>query len=142
LVIGNPRLPPSLKDNFGWHDVPYAEQEANIVAEMLQTEALTGNQATKEAVLKRLSEAECIHFASHVSWKFSAVALTPGEFMDSPPKRNTGDDDHHGDMGSGIDSSALSECLLSPADVLQMKLSAKLVVVSVLEFSSNSVKIC
>lgn len=35
LVVGNPRLPSAITEQWGWSDIMYAEQEANIVAEML-----------------------------------------------------------------------------------------------------------
>lgn len=44
LVVGNPRLPACVTEQWGWGDIPYAEQEAEMVAEMLQTKALIGSQ--------------------------------------------------------------------------------------------------
>ena len=46
LVVGNPRLPSSVTEQWGWADIPYAEQEAAMVAEMLQASALTGTQVS------------------------------------------------------------------------------------------------
>ena len=70
LVVGNPKMSQSVTEQWGWMDIPYAEQEASVVAEMLQTPSLlTGTLATKDAVLRHLSQVECIHFATHVSWK-------------------------------------------------------------------------
>lgn len=81
LVIGNPKLPHAVTDHWGWKDIPQAEQEANIVGELLQTQALTGSQATKEQVVAQLQEAECVHFATHVSWKLSSLVLSPAEVL-------------------------------------------------------------
>ena len=106
LVVGNPRLPTCVTEQWGWGDIPYAEQEAEMVAEMLQTKALTGSQvciiiittiiklpyyliiyftlqASKEAVLCQIGDAECVHLATHVSWKLSAIVLAPGEAVES-----------------------------------------------------------
>lgn len=70
LVVGNPRMSQSVTEQWGWTDIPYAEQEAAVVAEMLQTPSLlTGASATKDAILRHLSQMECVHFATHVSWK-------------------------------------------------------------------------
>lgn len=46
-------------------------------------------QASKEAVLRQIGEAECIHLATHMSWKLSAIVLSPGaDMVDSQhPKR-------------------------------------------------------
>jgi hypothetical protein len=44
LVIGNPLLPASVTEQWGWGDIPHAEQEAVMVADMLQTQALVAAQ--------------------------------------------------------------------------------------------------
>lgn len=77
FVVGNPKLPQCITDRWGWSDIPHAEQEATMVTEMLQAKSLLGAQATKEAVLKQIGEAECVHLATHVSWKLSAIVLAP-----------------------------------------------------------------
>ncbi|KAK8404512.1 hypothetical protein O3P69_007629 [Scylla paramamosain] len=141
LVIGNPKLPSTVTEQWGWGDIPYAEQEASIVAEMLQTKALTGSCANKEAILRLISQVECIHLASHVSWKLSAVILSPGEFVESRASKRLSHssqpeaihehlDDEGSEIASTIDLPALSEFLLTAADILNLKLRAKLVVVS------------
>lgn len=38
-------------------------------------------QASKEAVLSQIAEAECIHLSTNVSWKLSAIVLSPGEMV-------------------------------------------------------------
>jgi hypothetical protein len=41
-------------------------------------------QASKEAVLRQIGEAECVHLATHMSWKLSAIVLSPGgDIVDS-----------------------------------------------------------
>ncbi|CAL4218270.1 unnamed protein product [Meganyctiphanes norvegica] len=141
LVIGNPKLPSTVTEQWGWDDIPYAEQEANIVAEMLQTKALTGACANKEAILRLISQVECIHLATHVSWKLSAVILSPGEYVESRASKRLSHssqpeaihehiDDDSSDIASTIDLPALPEFLLTAADILNLKLRAKLVVVS------------
>lgn len=44
LVIGNPLLPASVTEQWGWGDIPHAEQEAVMVADMLQSQALVAAQ--------------------------------------------------------------------------------------------------
>jgi CHAT domain-containing protein/Tfp pilus assembly protein PilF len=69
LVVGNPTMP-SVSPKPGQPaqqlpPLPGAEREALEIAKMLRTEALTGNRATKEAVLQRLSKARIVHLATH-----------------------------------------------------------------------------
>ena len=89
LVVGNPLLPNSVTEQWGWGDIPHAEQEAVMVADMLQAQGLVQAQASKEAVLRQIGEAECVHLATHMSWKLSAIVLSPGgDMVDSQqPKR-------------------------------------------------------
>ncbi|XP_044737970.1 tetratricopeptide repeat protein 28 [Chrysoperla carnea] len=139
LVIGNPRLPMSVTEHYGWSDIPHAQHEATMVAELLQAKALLGPQATKDAVLAQIADAECVHLACHVSWKLSAIVLSPSEVLDSqtPSKRyyTTGADsleaeDESCELSSNAELPPVSEFLLSAADILNLKLSARLVVVS------------
>lgn len=62
-------------------------QEAREIAEMLGVQAMTGPDASKEAVLKTICQAECIHIAAAVSWKLSAVVLSPGEVHDEEEEK-------------------------------------------------------
>lgn len=34
-------------------------------------------------MLRQIGDAECVHLATHVSWKLSAIVLSPGEVVDS-----------------------------------------------------------
>ncbi|GLH03856.1 Tetratricopeptide repeat protein 28, partial [Gryllus bimaculatus] len=145
MVVGNPRLPTSVTEQWGWGDLPYAEQEAAMVAEMLQAKALVGSQANKEAVLRQISDAECVHLACHVSWKLCAVVLSPGDVVDSqqskrffaaataPPGSDQGHeqgDEDGSEVSSTMELPSLPEFLLTAAELLQLRLSARLVVVS------------
>lgn len=79
MIVGNPKLPNTITEHWGWKDIPQAEQEAIMVAELLQTHAYVGHQANKEQILTQIQEAECIHLATHVSWKLSSIVLSPTE---------------------------------------------------------------
>ena len=157
LVVGNPRIPSSVTDHWGWTDLPTAEQEANSVAEILQTRPGTGVQATKELLLAQLGQAESVHLACHVSWKLSALVVSPAEFppMESrSPGGNGGgnprrysihsdtiheelEEDHRSEATT-MELPALSEFLLTAADLLKLKLTAKLVVISSCYTRNNS----
>ena len=95
LVIGNPR-----------GDLPYAEVEANGVAERFGTTPLLGAAATKFAVLTRLPEATLIHLATHAFFD-----------ADNP-------------LESGI---VLADGVLTAREVLQHRLQADLLVLSACE---------
>ncbi len=89
--------------------LPGAEKEANAIAPLLNTQALTGNQATKSAIVKQMASANLIHLATHgllddVQGMGSGIALAP----DSSP-------------GNG---------LLTATEIYDMNLQANLVVLS------------
>ncbi|XP_057668084.1 tetratricopeptide repeat protein 28 isoform X2 [Diorhabda carinulata] len=136
VVIGNPNLPLTVTDHWGWKDIPQSEQEATMVAELLQTQALVGSSATKEQVLNQIQEAECIHFATHVSWKLSSLVLSPGEVMEQSQTKRLYvseaniDEAEHNELSVSVELPPISEFLLSAADILSLKLSARLVVIS------------
>jgi len=154
LVVGNPKVPSSIGDQWGWIDIPQATREAETIAEILQTTPITGEKATKSEILSRITSATCVHFACHVSWKLSAIVLSPGEFVESkstegsPPamapvsktryalhNETIHEEDGIEDMKSEDDNStldmpALSEFLLTAGDILKLKLTAKLVILS------------
>lgn len=50
-----------------------------MVAELLQTSALIGPQVSKQTILEKIQDAECIHLATHINWKLSSLVLSPIE---------------------------------------------------------------
>ena len=112
LIVGNPTMP-SLR--IGLNDAPEplpelpgAEQEAKTIAQLLNTQALIGSQATKEAIVAQMPQAKLIHLATHgilenLQGLQSAIALAP---------------------------SGRSDGFLTASQVLQLKLTANLVVLS------------
>ena len=58
LVVGNPHLPPSIKEQWHLTDLPSAEQEAQIVGEMMGVKPITGRSASKETVLRNVPNTE------------------------------------------------------------------------------------
>jgi CHAT domain-containing protein len=68
LVVGNPTMP-SVLPRAGEPpqqllSLPGAEQEAKAIAPLLKTQAITGNEATKVAILQRMPRARIIHLAT------------------------------------------------------------------------------
>ncbi len=122
LIVGNPTMP-SITLEFGkppqpLPPLPGAEQEALKVAELLQTKALIGSQATKAAVKQRLPNARVIHLATHGLLEFgnqnSYVSLqglgVPGAIALAPSPEDDG--------------------LLTADEILNFHLNAELVVLS------------
>uniref|UniRef100_UPI0037E8FAB7 tetratricopeptide repeat protein 28 n=1 Tax=Semicossyphus pulcher TaxID=241346 RepID=UPI0037E8FAB7 len=175
-VVGAPRLPSSVMDRWLWGPLPSAQEETLWLGEQLGCHPLTGANATKERVLAALSQAECVHFATHISWKLAALVLAPsqehagggtrekslsgssnsgetegqsrkgkGLKSHSSPERLRGGDETSEDgesvcdMESVCDSPPLHDFLLTAADVLDLCLSVKLVVLRLYPESSNRV---
>ncbi|XP_044168970.1 tetratricopeptide repeat protein 28-like [Acropora millepora] len=74
LLVGNPCLnelekPPS--------DLPCAQEEVEMIASILYTIPLTGREATKAEVIKRMSSVGLIHIAAHGNERTGEIALSP-----------------------------------------------------------------
>ncbi|KAM7368634.1 hypothetical protein PAMP_012954 [Pampus punctatissimus] len=182
-VVGAPRLPHSVMDRWLWGPLPSAHDEALWLGEQLGCHPLTGADATKERVLSALSQAECVHFATHISWKLAALVLAPspelsagdaaggrpkekspcgastsGDTADqdgrvkssfmkshSSPERLRGTDEMSEDgesvceVESVCDSPPLQDFLLTAADILDLCLTVKLVVLRSYPESSSRV---
>jgi CHAT domain-containing protein len=112
LVLGNPTMP-SVSAYLGapkqqLSPLPGAEAEARVIAPLLNTQAITGAQGTKAAIVQKMPQASIIHLATHgllddVRGLGSAIALAP----------------------SGSDDG-----LLTAEEIFDMKLQANLVVLS------------
>ena len=112
LVLGNPTMP-SVSPSPGepkrqLSPLPGAEAEARAIAPLLNTQAITGAQGTKAAIIQKMPLASIIHLATHgllddVRGLGSAIALAP-----------SGNDDG----------------LLTAEEIFDMKLQASLVVLS------------
>jgi CHAT domain-containing protein len=112
LVLGNPTMP-SVSSYPGepkqqLSPLPGAEAEAIAIAPLLKTQAITGAQGTKAAIVQKMPQASIIHLATHgllddVRGLGSAIALAP----------------------SGSDDG-----LLTAEEIFDMKLQANLVVLS------------
>ncbi|XP_055511853.1 tetratricopeptide repeat protein 28 isoform X3 [Leucoraja erinacea] len=149
-VVGNPRLPGAVMDRWLWGPMPSAEEEAYMVGELLGCQPLVSGAATKERVASVLGQAECVHFATHISWKLAALVLTPnsdgstvsgksslGNSYTIPESLRMQDD--ASDVESITDSPPLQEFLLTAADILDLHLPAKLVVLGSYQESNNKV---
>lgn len=81
LIVGNPIMPKPPKGD-PLKPLPYAEQEANFLGRLLQSQPLIGAQATKAAIRAQWQQASLLHLATHAildsqNGLESAIALTP-----------------------------------------------------------------
>lgn len=110
LVAGNPVLPEELRDDNDWPESSMsAETEANIVAELLESRPLLGNEATRSAVIRSLPDAECVHLTSPILWNSGNLAFSP---------------DQNGESTERL------EFLLNSTEISRLRLTARLVVLS------------
>ena len=90
--------------------LPGAREEAEIVARLLGAQPLLGEHATKQAVLQQIHSVSLIHFAAHGDAERGEIALAAPRSFEGIPQ-----EEHY---------------LLTMAEVSQVRLRAKLVVLS------------
>ncbi len=113
VVVGNP-LMPSIPPEPGLPPEPLpplegAQKEAEAIAQLLGTEALTGDRATKAAILPKFPDARIIHLATHGLLDDFGTGV-PGAIALAPTATDSG--------------------LLTAAEILNLNLNAELVVLS------------
>ena len=74
LLVGNPCLSEFEKP---LPDLPCAQEEVEMIASILSTRPLTGREATKAEVIKRMSSVGLIHIAAHGNKRTGEIALSP-----------------------------------------------------------------
>lgn len=87
LIVGNPTMPSMGEPPQKLSPLPGAEREAQDIAQLLNTTALVGSQATKSAVVEKMPSSRIIHLATHGSFDpnrgiGSWLALTPTDSDD------------------------------------------------------------
>ena len=65
MVVGDPTIAEEIKQRYGLDSEPVFEQEANEVANLLNAEAIIGEQAKKETILNQLPQARIVHLSTH-----------------------------------------------------------------------------
>ncbi|HIK53025.1 MAG TPA: CHAT domain-containing protein, partial [Oscillatoriales cyanobacterium M59_W2019_021] len=98
LIVGNPTPPvvataPDAEPQ-PFPPLPGAELEAIAIAQLFSTEALTGDQATKAAILDRMPDAGILHFATYNSsvWTGELPGAIVLASIDAAPSLLTIDD--------------------------------------------------
>ena len=108
LLVGNPCLSQLEEPE---PNLPCAQEEVEMIASILKTRPLTGRQATKAEVMRRMSSVGLIHIAAHGNEFTGEIALSPNPGWTSKfPKKN--------------------DFILKMSDVLAANLRARLVVLS------------
>ena len=101
--------------------LPGAKGEAEMIARLLpESHLLIGEQATKQAVLQRIPSVSLVHFAAHGDAERGEIALSPPDSTMGTP--------HEADY------------LLTMTDISQVRLSAKLVVLSCCHTARGQIK--
>lgn len=143
LLVSNPAIPVS-GAHCPWHSLIGVEKETRLLADLLEVKPLSGKAASKEAVVRRLRSAECVHFITNVSWERGQLVLGPPDSGHSDSEDSVdGQGAESRVSGDGIavgrrgvaDGAANAlpeprEYLLTVSEVVEMKLPAKLVVIS------------
>ena len=118
LLVGDPCLK-EVKRRL--KQLPCAREEVEMIGLILNTAPLTGEEATKDEVLKRLSSVALIHIAAHGRMETGEIFLAP-----SPTRRTR--------------RAKEKDCFLTMADVLHAKLRARLVVLSCCHSAQGEIK--
>jgi CHAT domain-containing protein len=114
LIVGNPVMPklPTQPNQppSQLSPLPGAEQEAKKIGQLLNTRALTADQATETAVRAKMPTAQVIHLATHGLLDYGTDSTIPGAIALAPSAKDDG--------------------FLTSSEIVQMKLQANLVVLS------------
>ncbi|BAY95711.1 MULTISPECIES: CHAT domain-containing protein [unclassified Tolypothrix] len=92
LIVGNPTMPKEGvgKDLKPLDPLPGAKVEAEKIAEMLDTKALIGDQATESAIVQKMASAKLIHFATHGLLDSINAIGYPGAIALAPSSKDDG----------------------------------------------------
>ena len=123
LVVGDPDMS-EVTNSQGdqiLEQLPFARQEAQMIGQILNTAPLTGKLATKCEVLKQISSVAVVHIAAHGRMETGEIALSPN------PERKS-------------QIPAEEDFMLTMTDVMNVKLRAKLVVLSCCHSGRGEIK--
>ena len=118
LLVGDPCLE---EVPMNLSQLPYAKQEVEMIGTLLKTTPLTGKDATKDEVLKRLTSVALVHIAAHGCAQSGEIvlALNP-DCISQPPRKQ--------------------DYILTMSDVQAVCLRARLVVLSCCHSGRGEVK--
>ena len=113
LLVGDPCLE-KITDKQGnaiYDPLNYARMEVEMIGEILKSQPLTGEDATKEAVLQRIGSVALVHIAAHGRKETGEIVLAPDPRCESKPPTE-------------------EDYILKMSDIQAVKLRARLVVLS------------
>jgi len=112
LIVGDPAVGTVhyKREEMSFSRLPCALSEAVMIGRLLDVQPLSGQHATKQAVLDRLYSVSLIHFAAHGNAGRGEIALSPVR-----PRNRIPEEDNY---------------LLTMSDIAKVQLRAKLVVLS------------
>ena len=77
LLVGDPCLQKTRPKHRRLNSLPCAREEVKMIGEILNITPLTGEEATKDEVLKQLSPVALVHIAAHGSMEAGDILLAP-----------------------------------------------------------------
>jgi CHAT domain-containing protein len=112
LVVGNPKMPtiPLTEPPVELEDLAWAKTEAQVIAPLLNTQAIMGADATKVEIQQQMPKARLIHLATHGLLDDIRQLGIPGAVALAPSNDDNG--------------------FLTAGEIYDMKLNADLVVLS------------
>ena len=112
LIVGDPQVGHvTYKGHLEWiSPLSCARKEAEMIGRLLGAQPLLGEHATKQAVLQSIHSVSLIHFAAHGDVQKGEIALAPPRAWNGIPEEQ--------------------DYLLTMAQISQVRLTAKLVVLS------------
>jgi CHAT domain-containing protein len=128
LIVGNPTMPKILtlagqETAQQLSPLPGAETEARAIAQLLQTEPIIGEKATKSYILQQLPTTRIAHFATHGLLDDFKGLGTPGAIALAPDPNNT-------EINNG---------LLTSGEILDLELNIDLFVLSACDTGRGSI---
>ncbi|TAG87295.1 MULTISPECIES: CHAT domain-containing tetratricopeptide repeat protein [unclassified Microcoleus] len=111
LIVGDPTIATKFNENpYKLRQIPRAKEAAEAIAATLGTQAISGDNATKVAILDRMLNTRIVHLSAHGLLDDFQSSGIPGAIILAP----SGDDDG----------------AIHAVDILQLKLDSELVVLS------------
>ena len=122
LLVGDPWVQEVVfRGRRKLQQLPCAEKEVKMIGKITNTMPLIGTEATKTQVLKSLSSVSLVHIAAHGCMETGEIVLAPNPIRSSPIPTE-------------------EDFLLTMTDVLNVKIRAKLVVLSCCHSGRGEVK--
>ena len=121
LLVGDPWVQEVVIPGQKLEQLPCARKEVQMIGRICNTKPLTGREATKDEVLRRLSSVALIHIAAHGRMETGEIALAPNTIRASQVPEE-------------------EDFLLTMKDVTSAKIRARLVVLSCCHSGRGEIK--